>query len=81
MAATNEVRQTGLLASALNLASTGIQGSIGLVGRVADSALGVGGDLAKVVGRMAGTNNTSPTPIESYVSMVSRQNATNATAA
>lgn len=69
------------MTSALNSAASGISSTIGLVGDVASSvtkaAGGVAGaavgELGSLVNRMTSSSGNKPTPIESYVGMVTKQ--------
>ena len=85
MQATNQVRQAGVLSSTLNAASQGISSTIGAVGSIADSVAKVGtqglGSLGKMVNKMTQSVGNKPTPAESYVAMVTKQNAKGATMA
>ena len=84
--ATNQVRNSGVLTSALNSASRGIASTIGVAGNLASSVMdastsiaGSGisgiGNLAKSIGRMTSSRGNKPTPIESYVGMVANGNS------
>ena len=79
--ATGNVRRVGTLASTLNSAATGITSSLGLVGKVAGSvveaASGVAGstlgEFGSLVNRMVNVKGNKPTPMESYVGMVTKE--------
>jgi hypothetical protein len=77
------------MTSALNTASSGISSTIGLVGDVASSVVkassGVAGkaigEFGNLVNRMTTSSGNKPTPVENYVTMVTKQNAKNMTVA
>lgn len=81
----NTVRQSGLLTTALNTASTGIASTIGAVGGIVDSVAKVGsdglGEFGKLVNKITSSSGNKPTPVESYVAMVTSQNPKQATMA
>lgn len=68
------------MTSALNTAAAGISSSIGLVGDVATSVVkasgGVAGqaigELGRLVDRMTTSSGSKPTPVETYVGMVTK---------
>lgn len=81
--ATNAVRNSGVMTSALNAAQSTISSSLGVVGKVASSVAKTGGgvaatavgDLGKLVTRMTSPTGGKPTPLESYVTMVTKHPA------
>ena len=83
--AMNTVRQSGLLTSALNTASAGIASTMGAVGGIVDSVAKVGsgglGEFGKLVNKITSSVGNKPTPVESYVAMVTSQNVKQATMA
>ena len=80
--ASQETKKVGLATSALNLAKDGIEGTFGLVGEVTGTVtkgtLGIAGDVfggfGKLVKRMTTSTGNKPTPVESYVGMVTKEN-------
>lgn len=77
------------MTSALNDAAKGISSGIGLVGKVATSvtriSTGAAGSvvsgLGGLVNRMVQSPGNKPTPVESYVAMVTKNNTKNMTMA
>ena len=75
------------MTSALNAATSGISSGMSLVGQVASSvakvstsaASGVIGTLGNLVNRMTTSPGNKPTPVESYVAMVTKNNTKNMT--
>lgn len=73
----------------MNTASSGIAGTIGLVGDVASSVARASGGVAgnaigefgSLVSRMTMSSGNKPTPLETYASMVTNHNAKGMTAA
>lgn len=72
----------------MNAAADGILQNMGIVGKVAQSVLNVQsqsgssiGNFGKLVQRMTTSNRDAPTPVESYVAMVTKTDAKNATTA
>ena len=70
----------------MNTASRGIANTIGVAGNLASSVISAStsidgsgisgiGNLAKSVGRMTSSRGNKPTPIESYVIMVTNSNS------
>lgn len=87
--AKSDVGSTSTMATALNAAAAGIYSSTGVVGDVARSVFNSGGghaqgdatgDFGQLVTRMMTSNSAKPTPLESYVGMVTKQNAKGSTA-
>lgn len=78
--AKNEVQNTSTMASALSGASNIISSSIGGVGDLASKVLGLTGsgigELGGLIQRMTNSPSAKPTPVESYVSMVTKHDAT-----
>lgn len=68
------------MTSALNTAASGISSSIGLVGDVASSVVKASGGVAgaaigtlgQLVDRMTTSSGNKPTPVETYVGMVTK---------
>ena len=86
--AKSNVGSTSTMATALNAAAAGIYSSTGIVGDVARSVLNAGGghaqgdatgDFGQLVNRMVTSNSAKPTPLESFVGMVTKQNAKGST--
>lgn len=82
--AKGEVGNTSMMATALNAAATGIASSTGVVGDVARSVFNAGGghamgnstgDFGALVSRMTSSPSAKPTPLESFVGMVTKQDA------
>ena len=86
--AKGEVGNTSVMATALNAAATGIASSTGVVGDVARSVFNAGGghatgnstgDFGALINRMTSSPSAKPTPLESFVGMVTNQNAKGST--
>jgi len=77
-------KQSGLMTSALNAASSGIKAGIGLVGSVASSVTTAGagvassaiGGVGKLVERMTSPQGDRQPPIVNYTDMVVKDNGT-----
>ena len=83
--AKGEVGNTSVMATALNAAATGISTSTGVVGDVARSVFNAGGghamgnstgDFGALVSRMTSSPSAKPTPLEGFVGMVTKHDAT-----
>jgi hypothetical protein len=80
--ATNMVRKSGIMTQTLNVAQKGISGTLGVVGDVTSSVIKVSsgvagstiGEFGKLVDRMTSGSETKPTPLDSYVGMVLKDN-------
>ena len=88
--AKNDVGNTSIMATALNSASVGIASSTGVVGDLARSVFNAGGgyvqggstmDFGALITRMTTSNSAKPTPLEGFVSMVTKQDAKGSTTA
>ena len=88
--AKGEIGNTSVMATALNAAATGIASSTGVVGDVARSVFNAGGghatgnstgDFGALINRMTSSPSAKPTPLESFVGMVTKQDATGSTMA
>ena len=86
--AKGEVGNTSVMGTALNAAAVGIASSTGIVGDVARSVFNAGGghytgnatgDFGALINRMTTSNSAKPTPMESFVGMVTKQNAKGST--
>ena len=88
--AKGDVGNTSVMATALNSAAAGIASSTGIVGDVARSVFNAGGghaqgdstgDFGALITRMTTSNSAKPTPLEGFVSMVTKQDAKGSTTA
>ena len=86
--AKGEVGNTSMMGTALNAAAAGIASSTGIVGDVARSVFNAGGghyvgnatgDFGALINRMTTSNSAKPTPMESFVGRVTKQNAKGST--
>lgn len=86
--AKGEVGNTSVMATALNSAAARIASSTGVVGDVARSVFNAGGghvsgnstrDFGALISRMTTSPSAKPTPLESFVGMVTKQNAKGST--
>lgn len=86
--AKGEVGNTSVMATALNSAAARIASSTGVVGDVARSVFNAGGghasgnstrDFGALISRMTTSPSAKPTPLESFVGMVTKQNANGST--
>lgn len=80
------------MSTALNTAANAIASSTGLVGDVAKSVFNAGsgatpqgnqttGNFGTLINRMTTSNSAKPTPLEGFVTMVTKQNANGSTRA
>ena len=89
MQAKADVGNTSIMSSALNVAANGIASATGLVGDVAKSVIDAGGaivgqstkDFGTLINRMTTSNSAKPTPLEGFVTMVTKQDAKGSTVA
>ena len=82
--AKGDVGNTSVMATALNSAAAGIASSTGIVGDVASGGHAQGdstGDFGALITRMTTSNSAKPTPLEGFVSMVTKQDAKGSTTA
>jgi hypothetical protein len=88
--AKGDVGNTSIMATALNSAAAGIASSTGVVGDVARSVFNAGGghaqgdstgDFGALITRMTTSNSAKPTPLEGFVSLVTKQDAKGSTKA
>ena len=74
------MENTSIMSSALTGASSTIASSIGGVGDLASKVIGFTGEglggLGGLMQRMTSSPSAKPTPVESYVSMVTKHDAT-----
>ena len=90
MQAKADVGNTSIMSSALNVAANGIASATGLVGDVVKSVFNAGGgtpqqnstkDFGTLINRMTTSNSAKPTPLEGFVTMVTKQDAKGSTVA
>lgn len=88
--AKGDVGNNSIMGTALSAAATGISSSTGVVGDVARSVFNAGGghsignstgDFGALINRMTSSPGAKPTPLESFVGMVTKQNAKGSTMA
>ena len=89
MQAKVDVGNTSIMSTALNTAANGIASATGLVGDVMKSVFNAGGgssdgstkDFGTLINRMTTSNSAKPTPLEGFVTMVTKQDAKGSTVA
>ena len=91
MQAKTAVGNTSIMSTELNTAANVIASSTGLVGDVANSVFNADGagavqgnstnDFGTLISRMTTSNSAKPTPLESFVTMVTKQDAKGSTKA
>ena len=90
MQAKADVGSTSIMSTALNTAANGIASATGMVGDIVKSVFNAGGgevqgsstnDFGTLINRMTTSNSAKPTPLESFVTMVTKQDAKGSTKA
>jgi len=87
MQAKSDVGNTSVMSQALNTAASGIASATSVVGDVAKSVFDAGSGVLQqstssfgsLIGRMTTSNSAKPTPLESFVGMITKQNAKGST--